>query len=103
MQHPWHLGFFIHDTDTCHYTGLKLGRSSEIGREKSVTPKFGEWKEEKILPPNSYRFAEPLCIRAPGLYKDQPAVHYDCSLSLVFLAQKPLDFPVFAHAAQTEI
>jgi hypothetical protein len=42
--------WFIHDTDTCHYTGLKLGRRSETGREKRVTPEFGERKEEKILP-----------------------------------------------------
>jgi hypothetical protein len=45
--------WFIHDTDTCNYTGLKLGRRSETGREKGVTPEFGERKEEKILPPNS--------------------------------------------------
>jgi hypothetical protein len=32
---------------------LKLGRKSETGREKRVTPEFGERKEEKILPPNS--------------------------------------------------
>jgi hypothetical protein len=32
---PMTLRFwFIHDTDTCHYTGLKLGRKSETGREK---------------------------------------------------------------------
>jgi hypothetical protein len=49
---PMTLRFwFIHDTDTCHYTGLKLGRKSETGREKRVTPEFGERKEEKILPP----------------------------------------------------
>jgi hypothetical protein len=39
--------------DTYHYTGLKLGRRSEIGREKRVMPEFGERKEEKFLPPNS--------------------------------------------------
>jgi hypothetical protein len=39
--------WFIHDTDTCHYTGLKLGGKSETGREKRVTPEFGERKEEK--------------------------------------------------------
>jgi hypothetical protein len=48
--------WFIHDTDTCNYTGLKLGRRSETGREKGVTPEFGERKEEKILPPNSGRY-----------------------------------------------
>jgi hypothetical protein len=42
--------------DTCHYTGLKLGRKSETGREKRVTPEFGERKEGKILPPNSRRY-----------------------------------------------
>jgi hypothetical protein len=42
--------WFIHDTDTYHYTGLKLGRRSETGREKRVTPEFGERKEEKSLP-----------------------------------------------------
>jgi hypothetical protein len=26
--------WFIHDTDTCHYTGLKLGRGSEAGKGK---------------------------------------------------------------------
>jgi hypothetical protein len=48
--------WFIHDMDTCQYTDLKLGRRSEIGREKRVTPEFGERKEEKILPPNSGRY-----------------------------------------------
>jgi hypothetical protein len=42
--------WFINDTDTCHYTGLKLGRRSETGREKRVTPEFGERKEEKFYP-----------------------------------------------------
>jgi hypothetical protein len=50
---------FIHDTDTCHYTGLKLGRGSGTGREKRVTPEFGERKEEKILPSNSGRYTGP--------------------------------------------
>jgi hypothetical protein len=32
---PMTLRFwFIHDTDTCHYTGLKLGRGSEAGKRK---------------------------------------------------------------------
>jgi hypothetical protein len=54
---PMTLRFlFIHDTDTRHYTGLKLGRRSETGREKRVTPEFGERKEEKILLPNSGRY-----------------------------------------------
>jgi hypothetical protein len=35
---------------------LNLGRRSETGREKRVTPEFGERKEEKILPPNSGRY-----------------------------------------------
>jgi hypothetical protein len=26
--------WFIHDTDTCRYTGLKLGRRSKTGKEK---------------------------------------------------------------------
>jgi hypothetical protein len=58
---PMALRFwFIHDTDTCRYTGLKLGRKSESGREKRVTPEFGERKEEKFLPPNSGRYRYPL-------------------------------------------
>jgi hypothetical protein len=49
---PMTLWFwFIHDTDTCHYTGLKLGRKSETGREKRVTPEFGERKDEKNSTP----------------------------------------------------
>jgi hypothetical protein len=35
---------------------LNLGRRSETGREKRVTPEFGERKEEKILRPNSGRY-----------------------------------------------
>jgi hypothetical protein len=32
---PMTLRFwFIHDTDTCRYTGLKLGRRSETGKRK---------------------------------------------------------------------
>jgi hypothetical protein len=30
------------DMDTSHYTALKLGRRSGTGREKRVTPEFGE-------------------------------------------------------------
>ena len=37
--------------DTCHYTGLKLGAKSETGREKRVTPEFGEWNKEKKFYP----------------------------------------------------
>jgi hypothetical protein len=48
MQHPWQLRFlFTHDMDTSRYTALKLGRRSETGREKRVTPKFGEYKKKK--------------------------------------------------------
>jgi hypothetical protein len=55
---PMTLRFwFIQYRDTCHYTGLKLGRKSEPGREKRVTPEFGERKEEKILPPNLGRYS----------------------------------------------
>jgi hypothetical protein len=40
---PMTLRFwFIHDANNCHYTGLKLGRKSESGREERVTPEFGE-------------------------------------------------------------
>jgi hypothetical protein len=35
---------------------LKLGRRSETGREKRVTPKFGERKEEKNSTPNLGRY-----------------------------------------------
>jgi hypothetical protein len=32
---PMTLRFwFIHDTNTCHYNGLKLGRMSKTGKEK---------------------------------------------------------------------
>jgi hypothetical protein len=62
--------WFIHDTHTCHYTGLKLGRKSETGREKRVTPEFGERKEEKILPPNSGRYKPiPLKRISPSRFK----------------------------------
>jgi hypothetical protein len=33
---------FIRNTDTNRYTPLKLGRRSETGREKRVTPEFGD-------------------------------------------------------------
>jgi hypothetical protein len=49
---PMTLRFwFIHDTNTYHYTGLKLGRKSKTGREKRVTPEFGKRKEEKNSTP----------------------------------------------------
>jgi hypothetical protein len=44
MQHPYQLRFlFAHDTDTSRYTDLKMGRRSKTGREKRVTPEFGEY------------------------------------------------------------
>jgi hypothetical protein len=51
MQHPCHLRFlFARDTDTSLYTALKIRRSSETGREKRVTPEFGEYRRRKIIP-----------------------------------------------------
>jgi hypothetical protein len=51
MQHPCQLRFlFTHDTDNNHYTALKLGRRSETGRKKRVTPEFGEYRRRKIIP-----------------------------------------------------
>jgi hypothetical protein len=48
---------------------LNLGRS-EMGREKRVTPEFGERKEEKILPPNSGRYKSiPLKRISPSRFK----------------------------------
>jgi hypothetical protein len=50
MQHPCQLRFlFTRDTDTSLYTALKIGRS-ETGREKRVTPEFGEYWRRKIIP-----------------------------------------------------
>jgi hypothetical protein len=47
MQQPCQLRFlFTRDTNTSHYTTLKIGRS-EIGREKRVTPEFGEYQRRK--------------------------------------------------------
>jgi hypothetical protein len=47
---------FTHDTDTSCYTALKMGRRSEIGREKRVTPEFGEYQRGKNSTPNSGRY-----------------------------------------------
>jgi hypothetical protein len=48
--------------DTSHYAALKIGRRSETGREKRVTPKFGEYRRRKFIPPpNSGRYTS-LCI-----------------------------------------
>jgi hypothetical protein len=33
---------FTHNMDASRYTALKLGRRSEMGKEKRVTPEFGE-------------------------------------------------------------
>jgi hypothetical protein len=59
--------WFIHDTDTCHYTGLKLGRRSETGREKRVTPEFGERKEEKNSTPK-FRALQVSVSQSPTIY-----------------------------------
>jgi hypothetical protein len=51
MQHPYQLRFlFTLVTDTSHYTALKHGRRSKTGREKRVTPEFGEYRRRKIIP-----------------------------------------------------
>jgi hypothetical protein len=51
MQHPRQLRFlFTCDTDTSHYTALKIGGRCETGREKRVTLEFGEYRRRKILP-----------------------------------------------------
>jgi hypothetical protein len=50
MQHPCQSRFlFTRDTDTSHYTTLKIGRS-ETEREKRVTPEFGEYRRRKNIP-----------------------------------------------------
>jgi hypothetical protein len=44
MQHPCQLRFlFTRETDTSHYTALKMGRRSETRGEKRVTPEFSEY------------------------------------------------------------
>jgi hypothetical protein len=66
MLHPWQLKFFLftHNMDTSHYTPLKVGGRGETGREKRVTPEFGEYQRRKILPPNSGRYNSPRqCLR----------------------------------------
>jgi hypothetical protein len=51
MQHPCQLRFlFTHDTDTKLYTAFKIGRRSETGREKRVTPEFGEYRRRNFIP-----------------------------------------------------
>jgi hypothetical protein len=48
MQHPCQLRFlFTRDTDTSRYSTLKMGRRSKTGREKRVTPEFGEYPRRK--------------------------------------------------------
>jgi hypothetical protein len=52
MQHPYQLRFLCRrDTDISLYTALKIGRRSETGRKKRVTPEFGEYRRRKIIPP----------------------------------------------------
>jgi hypothetical protein len=61
MQHPWHLGFGLYMTRTpaaILVWNWEEGVNGE--REKRVTPEFGERKEEKILPPNSGCYTNPL-------------------------------------------
>jgi hypothetical protein len=33
-----------------------MGRRSKMGREKRVTPEFGEYRRLKFIPPNSGRY-----------------------------------------------
>jgi hypothetical protein len=87
--------WFIRDTDNCHYTGLKLGRRSETGREKRVTPEFGERKEEKILPPNSGRYTvRP--YRYPPALKDEIETQVKQLLDqgVILKSQSPFSSPV---------
>jgi hypothetical protein len=50
MQQPCQLRFlFTRDTGTSLYTALKMGRRSETGREKRVTPEFGEYQRQKFI------------------------------------------------------
>jgi hypothetical protein len=52
MQHPCQLRFlFTRETDASRYTALKLGRRSGTGREKRVTPEFGEYQRRKNYTP----------------------------------------------------
>jgi hypothetical protein len=54
-----YLGFlFTGETDISRYTALKMGRRSETGREKRVTPEFGEYQRRKIIPPK-FRALQP--------------------------------------------
>jgi hypothetical protein len=71
MQHPWKLKFlFTCDTDTSHYTALKVGGRGETGREKRVTPEFSEYQRRKILSPNSGHYKPiPLKIISPSRFK----------------------------------
>jgi hypothetical protein len=66
MQQPCQFRFlFTCDTDTSLYTALKMGRRSETGREKRVTPEFGEYRRRKFIPPNSGRY-KPTPLKESG-------------------------------------
>jgi hypothetical protein len=75
MQHPCQLrSLFTLDMDTSHYTALKIGRS-ETGREKRVTPEFGEYQRRKNYTPK-FRALQP-SVRGWSIgrvYQDLPVV-----------------------------
>jgi hypothetical protein len=35
-----------------------MGRRSKTGREKGVTPEFGEYRRQKFIPPNSGHYSK---------------------------------------------
>jgi hypothetical protein len=52
MQHPWHLGFGLYMTRTpAAILVWNWEKEAKQEREKRVTPKFGERKEEKKFYP----------------------------------------------------
>jgi hypothetical protein len=93
---------FIHDADTCHYTGLKLGRKSETGREKRVTPEFGERKEEKNSTPK-FRALQSLMTMSttdiPVLHSAEVA-HLYPQVMLPICQERPLPYTSTKEARQ---
>jgi hypothetical protein len=78
--------------------GKDQGLARRKGKKERVTPEFGEKKEEKILPPNSGCYTQPLHFSQQGVAKGfserfRPLTHQPNQETLPCLAAKPNPSP----------
>jgi hypothetical protein len=105
---PMTLRFwFIHDTNTCHYTGLKLGRGSKRGKRKESNARIW-WEERRKNSTPKFRALHQPCLLSSGasdssVHHRTATVHVWCLISFHIESSRPLVPEIGWRTGQSDV